>query len=353
MIGTLVWKDIKLFFRNQFFAVITVLGLVAYVALYFLLPTEVDDSLNVAVYLENPQATTVDESFAEFFDYTLFDSEEAMREALQDDNGAFLVGLAISEEEAAAMTRGEETQINAVYAPGIPAETKQVYDDLLVVMANAANPTAAASFARVNETPIVLGNDIYDAPIPLRERIIPMLLLFILSVEVLGLATLITQEVEKGTARAILTSPLRLYQFFTGKALMGLLLAFSQLLVLVAITGKISTSPLLLLVTLLLGSFLIVGIGFLIAAISKDNMSVLAWGMLVIILFAIPAMSIMLPGLATGWVELIPSFFLVDSLHRILNFDAGWADVGRNLAILFAVSAGTLLVGAAVLRRRF
>lgn len=353
MIGALVWKDIKLFFRNQFFAVVTVLGLVAYVALYFLLPAEVDDRLNVAVYVENPQTTTVDESFAEFFDYMLFTSQEALRAALQDDNSEYIVGLSISEEEATAMTRGDAAEIEALYAPGIPAETKQVYDDLLVVMANAANPAAAASFARVNETPIVLGNDIYDTPIPIRERIIPMLLLFILSVEVLGLATLIIQEIEKGTARALLTAPLRIHQFFTGKALMGMILAFAQLFLLIVITGKLSASPLLLLVTLLLGSFLIVGIGFFIAAISRDNMAVLAWGMLVIILFAIPAMSIMLPGLATGWIELIPSFFLVDSLHRILNFDAGWADVGRNLAILLATGAGSLLIGAALLRRRF
>ncbi len=353
MIGALVLKDIKLFFRNQFFAVVTVLGLVAYIALYFLLPAEADDRLNVAIYLENAQATTVDESFADFFDYTLFTSEEALRDALQDDNSEYLVGLTISEEEAAEITQGDATDIGAVYAPGIPAEVKQVYDDLLVVMANAANPSAAATFGRVNETPVVLGNDIYDTPIPMRERIIPMLLLFILSVEVLGLATLIIQEVEKGTARALLTSPLRMHQFFTSKALMGMLLAFGQLVLLVAITGKISTSPLLLLATLLLGSFLIVGTGFFIAAISRDNMSVLAWGMLVIILFAIPAISIMLPGLATGWIELIPSFFLVDALHRILNFDAGWADVGRNLTILFATGAGTLLLGAAFLRRRF
>ena len=353
MTGALVLKDIKLFFRNQFFAVVTVLGLVAYVALYFLLPAEVNDGLNVAMYIEKPQETTVDESFARFFDYTLFDSEEAMRGALQGDNNEFLVGLAISAEQAAAMTRGEETTIGAVYAPGIPAEVKQVYDDLLVVMANAATPATAANFARVNETGIVLGNDIYDTPIPMRDRIIPMLLLFILSVEVLGLATLIIQEVETGTARALLTSPLRLHQFFTSKALMGMFLAFSQLLLLVAITGKLSTSPLLLLATLFLGSFLIVGIGFFVAAISRDNMGVLAWGMLVIMLFSIPAVSIMLPGLATGWIELIPSFFLVDSLHRILNFDAGWADVGRNLAILLATGAGTMLFGAVVLRRRF
>jgi ABC-2 type transport system permease protein len=192
-----------------------------------------------------------------------------------------------------------------------------------------------------------------DAPITVRDRIIPMLLLFILSVEVLGLATLIMREVESGTARALVTSPLRLHQFFASKALMGMILAFSQLFILVAITGKISTSPLLLTTTLLLGSFLIVGIGFIVAAISKDNMSVLALGMFIILLFGIPAVAVMLPGLATAWVEVIPSYFLIDALYRILNFDAGWADVGRNLLMLFVIGAGTMLLGSAALRRRF
>ncbi len=353
MIGALVLKDIKLFFRNQFFAVITVIGLVAYTAIYFLLPAEVNDAFNLAIYLENPAATMVDETFAEFMDFTLFESEAAMLTALEDDGGEFFLGLSISEAEAAAIVDGRSAEIDAYYAPGIAAETKQVYDDLLVVVANAANPAAAANFGRINESNVVLGNDMLETPITIRDRIIPMLLLFTLSVEVLGLATLIMREVESGTARAVITSPLRLHQFFTSKALMGMILAFSQLIILVAITGKISTSPLLLTATLLLGSFLIVGIGFLIAAISKDNMSVLAWGMFIIILFSIPAVAVMLPGLATGWIEVIPSYFLVDSLHRILNFDAGWADVGRNLFMLFAIGAGTLLIGSAALRRRF
>lgn len=353
MIGALVLKDLKLFFRNQFFAVITVLGLVFYVAIYFLLPSEVNDAFNLALYLENPEATTVDETFAQFMDYTLFNSELEMLAALEADGGEYFIGLSISEEEAAAITTGESTDIDAYYAPGIPVKTKQVYDDLLVVIANAANPTAATNFGRIRETSFVLGNDILGTPITVRDRIIPMLLLFTLSVEVLGLATLIMREVESGTARALITSPLRLHQFFTSKAIVGMILAFSQLLLLVAITGKISTAPLLLTTTLFLGSFLIVGIGFIIAAISRDNMSVLAWGMFVIILFSLPAVAVMLPGLATGWIETIPSYFLVDSLYRILNFEAGWADVGRNLLMMFVIGAGALLVGAAALRRRF
>lgn len=348
----LVSKDLKLFFRNQFFAVITVLGLVAYIAIYFLLPTEAQSNFELAVFIEDPATTAIDEQFSELFDYTLFESEAALRQALEEE-GTYVVGMVISADATAAIARGEATTIDAFYAPGIPAETRQVYDDLLLVAANAANPAAAANFLRLEETSITLGDDIYDEAITVRDRIVPMLLLFILGVEVLGLATLIMRDVENGTARALITGPVRLPQFFASKAIMGMSLALVQLIILVAITGKLGTSPLLVLVTLLLGSFLIVGFGFIIAAIARDNMSVLAWGMLLIIVFVIPAITIMLPGLASGWIEVIPSFFLVDTLHRVLNFGAGWSDVGPNLLLLLTTGAAAMLVGAAALRRRF
>ena len=105
MIGALVLKDLKLFFRNQFFAVITVLGLVAYIAIYFLLPSEVNDAFNLAIYLENPEATAVDETFAQFMDYTLFDSESEMLATLEEEGGEYFIGLSISEAEATARCR--------------------------------------------------------------------------------------------------------------------------------------------------------------------------------------------------------------------------------------------------------
>jgi len=50
IIGALVVKDLSLFFRNRFFAVITVLGLVAYLAIYFVMPSSVNESLAIGLY---------------------------------------------------------------------------------------------------------------------------------------------------------------------------------------------------------------------------------------------------------------------------------------------------------------
>ena len=353
MITTLIVKDIKLFFRNRFFAVITGLSLVMFITIYFLIPTELNDSFGMAFYFENPDATTFDDLLLDSEgNYLIYATEEEMLAALED-SGELFVGLSISEEAAIASGNGEEAQFDAYYAPGVPAEAKLLFQDTLVLLANATNPEVAANLLRFNEEEFVLGNDILGTPLSFRDRFIPMLLLFIMTVEVLGLATLIIREIESGTARALISGPLRLHHFFTGKALMGMGLAFTQVLIIVLVTGAIATSPILLLVTLLLGTLLIVGFGFLVAAISKDSTSVMAWGAFLLIFMTIPAISIMLPGLASGWMEIVPSYFFVDSLHQILNFGAGWADVGQNLLTLFVMSIGLLGIGTAVLRRRF
>ena len=348
MIGTLVAKDLKLFFRNRLFAVVTGLALVGYLAIYFLLPDQVSETFGVAFYVENPDATTMDESLNKDGDFTLFETEAQMLSALEE-TGEFFVGLSFTEEAAGAIARGEVATLNAYYAPGVPAEAKQIFEDVLVVIANATNPTWLAEFDHTSDTKVVLGHDLIGQPLSLRDRIAPLLLLAAILIEVLGVAVLLTQEAEIGTARAMLTGPLRLHQFFLGKLVMGLLLTLGQLLILISVMGLLSVSPLLLLTTLLLGSVLVVGTGFIIAAISKNHTTAMAWGSVFLILFLIPALSVLLPGLATGWMELIPSFYFVDALHRILNFDASWADVNGNLMILAVFGPVALLIGGAAM----
>ena len=270
-----------------------------------------------------------------------------------EETGDFFVGLSLPAELTAAAARGEKVELNAYYAPGVPAEAKQIFHDVLVLVANTVNPETLTDLTRFNDTQVVLGNDMTGAPLSMRDRFAPLLLMLIVVIEVFGLATLLNRDVDNGTARALVTGPLRLHQFFVGKALMGMALAFGQVLILSAVMGILGTAPLLLLATLLLGSFLMVGLGFFIAAISKDNTSVMGWTIVFIIPMMFPGFSILLPGLSTGWMEFIPSHYFVDSLHRIINFSAGWADVAGNLTLLLLVGAGSMAVGTAAIMRKF
>jgi ABC-2 type transport system permease protein len=345
MIRAMVQKDIKLFFRNQFFAFITAFALVIYIALYFLLPSTVDESLPFAVYIEGPMGAMVDGISGDGLELTTFDTEEALIEAVE--SGDYPAGLALSPAVLSAVMRGEPTTLNIYYAPGTEPELRDAINTVLESRIN----TLTASRAGVNMVTEIIGPQT-DSPIPMRDLMLPMLLMLIFAIEIMGLATLIVEEIEHGTARAVLTTPLGTREFFTSKAIMGIGLAFVQVFVIVAVTGAIATSPALIVVALLVGCLLITGIGFLIASVARDMMGVMAWGMLALVILSLPSVTIMFPMIGAGWMEYIPSYYLVDTLHRVLNFGASWADVATNLLILLVIGAAALVAGSAMLRRR-
>ncbi|MEQ8672498.1 MAG: ABC transporter permease [Aggregatilineales bacterium] len=347
MIQALVQKDIKLFFRNQFFALITGLSLVIYIALYFVLPDSVNQSLSFALYTD---ASDMSEVFnGNGLEAVSFDSQEALIAAVE--NGDYSSGLVLPSAMVDSRTQGEQITLQVYYAPDTTTEEREAINS--VFSAKASGLVAPdVTTARINRVTEVLGR-FTEAPIPLRDRMVPTLVLLIFTVEVMGMATLIVEEIEHGTARAVLITPLGLPQFFTSKALMGIGLAFVQVFIVVAITGNLATSPLIMIATLLVGSLLITGIGFLIASVARDMMSVMAWGMLILVVLTLPAITIILPTIGAGWIDLIPTYFLVDTLHQTMNFGASWVDVTSNLLILLITGGIAILLGSVLLRRRF
>jgi len=351
MIAALIEKDLTLYFRNQFFALVTGLGLVAYLAIYFLMPASAEDELSFGLYLEAPTASAVDERLEEFVNTQQFDSEEALVAALEENE--LPAGLSLTAEQAAAIEQGESATLRAYYAPGITGDIRSAYDDVLAVLINVVGSPAGADFGTIEEESEVLGPDLSGEPIAARDRLLPTLILAVLMItETMGLATLITEEVEKDTVRALLTTPLRLSHFFSGKTIMGVSLAFVQVLFIIIVTGRITAAPLMLVTTLLLGSLLVTGLAFIIAALSNDFTSVMGYSVIFLMVLAIPAITVIFPAIASEWVEVIPTFYLVDTLHRVLNFGAGWGDVSLNLLTLSMISLGALGLGSLALRRR-
>ena len=109
----------------------------------------------------------------------------------------------------------------------------------------------------------ILGEDLVGKQIPLRDRMLPMIAVFILIFETLGLANLLSGEIEARTLQAILITPLRVRELFTGKSITGIGMAFSQALILVAVTGGLSNQAGIVLLALFLGALLATGVGFL------------------------------------------------------------------------------------------
>jgi ABC-2 type transport system permease protein len=347
IILALIQKDIQVFFSNQFFALVTGLALVAYAAVYFLMPSTVDEIVEMAIF-----APALPQLFANALEddgvmLKNMESQAALETAVTDNE--YAVGVVLPEELSQALASGEQGQIELYFSPEFPEELKEAY--IILFEEIGYNLGGQQLNIEVNEE--ILGVDRAGNQIPQREKMLPLFAVLILTVETLGLASLISSEIEAGTLQALLITPVRMEGLFIAKGTVGVGLAFFQSLVFLAVTGGLSQQPLLIIVALLLGSLLVTGLGFLLASVATDIMSVMAWGVPIILLLALPAFSLLLPGITTDWVKILPSHYLIETVYEAATLNLGWADAGTTLLILAAFSLAFMGLGIVVLRRKF
>jgi ABC-2 type transport system permease protein len=347
MLGALLRKDVILYAGNRFFALVTVLGLVFYVGIYYVMPQDVDERLVMAVY-----APGLPERFLSQLEETgivlaPLPSPEALRAAVADHD--YEVGVIFPETFAQRLAAGQDETIQLLFAADFPQEFRELYATIFRELAFAFSGRPL----NVTVQEEILGVDRAGAQVPYRDRMLPLFAVFILMIETFGLASLIANEVTSGTLAALMVTPLRVEGLFVAKATFGVGLAFTQVTLLMALTGGLAQQPLLILLALLLGSLLVTGIGFLIASVATDLMSVMGWGILVMLTLSLPAFTVLIPGITTAWVRLIPSYYLVNVVYQVVNSGWGWADAGPDLLALLAFALFFLGLGVVTLQRRF
>ena len=347
IVGTLVLKDLRLFLANRFYAVVTPLALVSYMVIYFVMPSSVDETLDVGAYSPVEAPGFAEMQGGEGLNIEMVDSEEALREAVID--GEYVAGVAVSSDMLAAVGAGQKARATLYFASDTPEDVREAVVTLFTQLAlPVAGPSPAIEF-----TEKVLGPDMVGMQIPHRDRMVPLLAFALLLFETFGLATLISEEAERRTIQALLITPATVRDLFTAKAVVGVGLAFVQAALFMAIVGGLSDEPLMVLTALLLGAVLVTGVGFLMAALGKDLMSVMGWGIVVMVPLSIPAFGVIFPGTVSGWAEVVPSYYLVETVHQASNVGAGWGDIWQNLMILLGFNVAIVWVGIMALRRKF
>ncbi|MEE8373133.1 MAG: ABC transporter permease [Dehalococcoidia bacterium] len=347
-VRALVFKDLTLFFRNRFFAVMAVLSLVMFSLIYFVMPSSVDETLKLGLYAPTvPPALELMQETDLGLEFEQFESEEALKDAVT--GGGVLAGLVLPADFIEKLELSQSPQITVYFASELPEEVREIVNTLITEMAYLQTGQPLNVDLRFE----TLGPDMAGAQIPQRDRMRSLFAVFVLMTETFGLAALISEEVERRTAQALLATPMRIRELFTAKAIVGVLLAFSQVLLLMVVVGGMSTQPVIIAIALLLGAVLVTGVGFLIASLGKDFMSVAAWGTPSMIVLSIPAFGVMVPGALSDWVKAIPSYYLTDTVYQVSNFGAGWGDTWSNLLILAGFNVVILMAGVLALRRKF
>lgn len=346
IVRALIAKDFKLYFRNRFFALITVLGLVAYVAIYFVMPQTVDETLEMAVYAP-VLPPILEQAGSQGLEFVLMESEEHLKEAVV--GGEYLAGVVVPPDFVDKLMSGEKGRLDVYFN----ADTPEELQDSITVLLEELAYLQSGQMLSVSVSPEVLGHDMAGIQIPVRDRLLPMLAVMILMMEMLGLASLISSEVVGRTIQALLVTPMTIRGLFAAKLIMGVSLAFGQVLLFMAVTGGLNQQPLIIILALLLGAIMATGIGFLVASASKEMTTVMAWGMPAIIVLGVPAFGVLAPGTVSDWVKAIPSYYLVDAVYQAANFNAGWSDIWDNLLILLGFDIFLIWLGITVLGRKF
>jgi hypothetical protein len=345
-LSPLVAKDLALFFRNRFFAFITILGLAAYVGLYLAMPQTVDEIIEVGLHARSDAEPVTEILNAQGLSFLSMDSEQELRQAVLD--GVVMGGILLPEGMLADLAQGARPTVAVLVPSDTPAEMREV----MVVLVEALALGLSGSPLNLVVHEETLGPDMGGSQIPPRDRMLPLLAVVVLMMETLGLASLIAEEIQTGTLRALMITPLGVGELFAAKGFTSVTMTFAQVSLLMLIIGGLQHQPLLILLTLLLGSLMVTGIGFLMASWGKEMLSVMGIGMLVIIVLSIPPFGVLFPGTVTAWARLIPSHHLADTIHQVANLGAGWGQVWQNLVILLAVDVLLFGLGIAVLKRK-
>jgi ABC-2 type transport system permease protein len=346
IVNSLVAKDISLFFRKKGIVALTVLGLVFYLVIYFVMPPNVNEELKIGLYAPSVPFG-LEMAKQEGLDIEIVDSEDILQSGVTD--GTYLVGISLPADIQQQLASGEKADVQLYFTADAPEEIREAMVTLIKELAY----MQTGQLLPVEISTEILGEDMLGNQIPPRDRMRPLFAVFIIFMEILGLANLLSEEVERRTAQALLVTPVSTVDLFAAKSIAGIGLAFVQAVIFMAIVGGMNVQPLIIVVALLLGSAMATGIAFLISAFAKDFMSVLAWSIPALVILLVPSFSVLFPGSITGWIEVIPSFYLVDTVHRVANFASGWGDIWMNLVILLAFSIVILWAGILVLRRKF
>jgi ABC-2 type transport system permease protein len=178
-----------------------------------------------------------------------------------------------------------------------------------------------------------------------------LLMLAILMMGTLTVPLLIAEEREKHTLDAILLSPASTWDLILGKAIVGLLYTLGACGLLVLLNDELQNDLVPLLVTILIGAWMMVEIGLLEGAFLNNIMQVNAGGSLAFLLLFLPALLPSVRGVPAQIMHLIPTWYLFEALRDSIS-GVAWSYLASNLLVMVMIAVLLGLLGPWVLHKQ-
>ena len=357
IIWAIILKDLRQFSRDKFFMYMTVIGLAAYVVLFWVLPNSVNETIRVAVHQTGmggllAAAGQTDEQGLEFVQFgTPEEFEKALGLGTEKPDERFDIGLEFPSNFLQSLTAGNRATVRVFVDGAVPAEIREAMSSFVRELAYAltGNPLPVT---QLDQDTVILGEDRSGSQASLREKMRPLFAFMVLMVETLALGSLVAAEVQTRTVTAIVITRAKTSDFMIAKSVLGALFAFTQAALLMLLIRSFDNNPLILVTALALGAVLATGIGLVTGASGKDFIGLAFYSMIFLIPLMIPAFAALYPGSASGWVKVLPSYGLVQTIVGVATYGDGWREVLPYLGMLLAWCAALFAAGFFILKRK-
>jgi ABC-2 type transport system permease protein len=338
-------------FRDFLFIFMTILSIVFFVGLYWLLPKNVDETISLGVMGTGVEAAL--SAFAGEEDEGLGvswynDGDELKRAVAEKD---IEIGVAFPDGFIEDIRSGNQVTVKIFARPNLPSEISDAMSsfvrEISYILAGYSMPVSEPA----QET-VVLGMDRAGEQLSIRDKLKPLYAFLLLIIEAIALGTLIASEIQHRTVTAVLATPARLSDLLAAKGVIGTLLAFTEAALVLLLIRGFGPAPGIVLLAIFLGAIMVTGVAMISGSAGKDLVATMLFGMIFLIPLTIPAFAVLIPGAAATWVRILPSYGLVQAIVGTSFYGYGWAESAQYLLTLAGWCVAFAAAGLLILRRR-
>lgn len=179
--------------------------------------------------------------------------------------------------------------------------------------------------------------------VPISERLVPFILLFVLLVSGIFVpAFSLVSEREQGTLHALLVTPVRMSEVLLSKVVLGFLMGITMSYLTLALNGALGGEPLGMLLSLAVGAVMCIEIGLIYGTLAPDGKTLYTLVKSLNVVLAGPVVFYLFPSWPQGIARLFPTWWFIDPIYRIALQGAALSEVWRDLT-------GALLICAAMI----
>jgi ABC-2 type transport system permease protein len=286
------------------------------------------DRAKLGIYDENNSALAAKLESSGTMSVKIYRAEADLRAAAADgsvDMGIFLpadfdAGLAAGTVKLKAYVWGESMAKNRAV---IPVALNDAIRDI----------TGTVLPVEINNVP--LGD---ESSVPWNDRLLPLTVLIAVFYGGLMLpSSSLIHEKQRRTLEALNVTPATISDIFTAKGIIGALLATVMGVLTLAISTSFGSSPLALVVVLVLGAVFAAEIGLLAGAIVKDMNTLFAlWKFGGLLLFG-PSFIFMFPQIPAWIGYIFPTYYVIRPVTDLSVLGVGFESVALYVGILAAI----------------